>query len=147
MDKFKLTAIPSAQGKTTYQVKNHEGEIIYTSAPTAREYAAIAGDGNQARHRWGRVDLIGNGESKLSWEAGRYEWVAVKEEVFDLVTPNQTVPIRLYSFEHRGRKVETAWHHEQGARARAVKLLKHRYGMMNVAAKSLTLTGSKGWID
>ncbi|WP_089688606.1 hypothetical protein [Catalinimonas alkaloidigena] len=54
---------PSLDGEIIYVVHDFDGEILYRSAPTHREYVAILGRGKVACNRFGRVDLIGKGDS------------------------------------------------------------------------------------
>ena len=79
MKKASLSIETRSNGKKVYSV-HYDGALLYKSAPTHRDYVAILGHGDFADYRFGRVDLIGKGDSRhifnSSHEVQKDFWLA-----------------------------------------------------------------------
>lgn len=81
MLKIKLNKTTKPSGKKVYTA-TVDGKEVYKSSPTNRDYVAIAiGDQGDAWYRFGRVDLIGKGDSRAVIENCRAPYLAVLDEV------------------------------------------------------------------
>ena len=104
------------EGLFIYRVLNEDGSTLYVSNPTHRVYVAMAGHNESPDHRWGRVDLIGRGDSSYQWDGGLYEWVAVIPEISKLVNPRPRREEQEFVFETR--KGLKTWRHYDKETAR-----------------------------
>ena len=59
-----LTVEHKLNGKKVYRVLRNEVEVVYKSAPTHRDYVCMVGYGNDVAYRFGRLNLIGKGDSR-----------------------------------------------------------------------------------
>lgn len=83
LKKLKLTVTANQKG-TRFVYKVYEGsKLVYKSTPTHRRYVAMIGTDGAVMYRFGRMDLIGKGDSGKflnNLNSGSYQridyWVA-----------------------------------------------------------------------
>ena len=96
MRKARLIKTETKAGKFIYSV-SVEGKEIYRSSPTARTYVAMIVDEGSAMFRFGRIDLIGKGDSQTHFDNHTYSFLAVVEDIDALVS----IPTKTPQFNFR----------------------------------------------
>lgn len=109
-----ITLEKQAKGTQFIYTAKVNGQVIYESAPTHREYIAMGimvaefengGVKHYPGHRWGRIDLIGGGDSKTYLERHLYKYVAVLDEVKKFVHIPEKALTYKYTLKHRSTEV------------------------------------------
>ena len=88
MEKIKLICEEKG-GKKVYTAITNDGHIVYKSAPTRKTYVSIMLDEKTALYRFGRLQLIGKGDSSDLYRTQNYKYLAVIPEIEKLVTVGQ----------------------------------------------------------
>ena len=120
--KITLKVRKTSKGLFVYTAVDASGTEVYKSQPTHREYVAIMMRRvGAADYRFGRVDLIGKGDSRIAYLTNSFLYLAVTEEVAPLVFIPEKQEQK--TFEMRGRQLSAM------DSAEAKRKFKKYYGM------------------
>lgn len=101
MRTLKLHTTQTKSGKYIHTVVDEDGTVVYKSSPTSRTYVVIAGHGDQATRRWGRLDLVGKDQDSSANIRGHlYDWIAFSDmSIAGALVPS--TPETMYIWEAR----------------------------------------------
>jgi len=145
MKKVILTKKESTRG-FIYRVY-FKDEEVYKSSPTHREYVAILLDENFVpMYRYGRVDLIGKGDSRLHVINHSYPYMAVLDSIKDLPVIPPIQQVSSFVFEVKpGYHLFASGISEADARESLKRNKKRTYGVSLMQIIKAKVIETKPW--
>lgn len=134
MKKIRLVEHQKARDKVVYEAWDGD-KLIYRSSPTSRRYVAIIiSDLGNAVFRFGRLDLIGQGESSDHYKNHTYKYIAFTKDTEYFPIPPRSIQFS-YGVQYGNNIVHVVAGSEDEAKSKAVRKLKRQYRVSTTPGK------------